>query len=261
MGLKAPAVFVSHGSPMVALENDAFTRALEYWGKKIEKPHAIVALSAHWESDAGIRITTSERPETIHDFTGFPDALSQMTYPCAGDPMLARAVISMLALDGIDVKEDLKRGYDHGVWIPLKRLFPNADVPVVEISLGGQRRPQEIFKIGQALAAMRDRGVMMFGTGGVVHNLRLVNFANKNAPVDPWARAFDFWVKDRLERNEIKELMNYRETAPNAAMAVPTSEHFDPIFFTCGAAEGEKLIPIFEGFHHGNLSMRSFATA
>jgi 4,5-DOPA dioxygenase extradiol len=256
--MKTPVVFISHGSPMVALENDSYTAALENLGKKIEKPRAVVVVSAHWEEHQPIRVTTTEKPPIIYDFGGFPDELYHLTYACPGHPSLGDEIVQLLRAAGLNAVPDVRRGLDHGAWIPLRRLFPAANVPVVQVTLPVPRTPDEIFKIGQTLAPLRAHGVLLMGSGGVVHNLRLLHFGNKAAPVDAWAKNFDEWVNERLLNGDTKSLLAYRRSAPRPDLAVPTTEHFDPLFFALGAGEGEKVTSITDGFHYGNLSMRSF---
>lgn len=255
---KAPVVFISHGSPMVAIENDAYTAALESFGQQIVPPRAIAVVSAHWEDHQPIRVTTTEKPSIIYDFGGFPDELYHLTYACPGDPVLGNDVAQMLRAAGFNAVPDVRRGLDHGAWVPLRRLFPKAHVPVIEITLPVPRNPDEIFKIGQTLAPLRSQGVLLMGSGGVVHNLRALHFGNKDAAVDAWAKNFDDWVNERLKNNDAVGLLKYRNTSPRPDLAVPTTEHFDPLFFALGAAQGEPVTSIFEGFQYGNLSMRSF---
>ena len=255
-----PALFVSHGSPMVALDDDAYNRSLAAFAKSVPVPEAIVVVSAHWETRAPIRVASGERLETIHDFGGFPEALYRIEYPAPGQPALAREVAGLLESAGLDVALDPERGLDHGPWVPLRFLYPDARVPVVGVSLPRPRTPEELLRAGRALAPLRDRRVLLFGSGGITHNLRLVNFEDKHAPVDAWARAFDDWIAGRLAELDTAAIAAYEERAPEARRAVPTTEHFDPIFPVLGSASpGERVSTVFEGFHHGNLSMRSFS--
>lgn len=250
---RMPVVFVSHGSPMTALQDDDYARALEKAGPEMPRPRALVVASAHWEAGPPVRITGAAHPELIYDFSGFPDELYRLTYPAPGDPGLAREIARTLS-----AQVDERRGLDHGVWVPLRRLFPAAEVPVVAVSLTRGADPQHYLELGKALAPLREEGVLLVGSGGVVHNLGRVDFGNKAAPVDGWAREFDGWVRDRLEHSEVDRLLDYRRQAPNARLAVPTTEHFDPLFVALGAAGSGRVKEIYAGFHHANLSMRSF---
>jgi 4,5-DOPA dioxygenase extradiol len=255
-----PACFVSHGAPTAALDDDAYTRALAAFAQAQPAPRAVVVVSAHWEAHGPVRVNAVARPPLIYDFGGFPDALYRLSYPAPGAPDLAAEVTALLQAAGIDTAQEASRGWDHGVWVPLRLMYPAAAVPVVEVSLPVPRTPARIMAMGAALAPLRDRGVLLFGSGGIVHNLRRLRFGEKQPPVDDWAVAFDEWVRTRLEQLDAAGLAGYRDSAPHAALAAPTTEHFDPLFFVLGArADADRIAPIFEGFEYGSLSMRSFA--
>jgi 4,5-DOPA dioxygenase extradiol len=256
---RLPALFVSHGSPMAALEDDAWGRALRDFAAKLPKPRAVVVVSGHWEAPGPVRLTASAAPETIHDFGGFPAPLYEIRYPARGDPGLASLTARLLNESGFQSKLDAERGLDHGAWIPLRFLYPNADVPVVEISQPLRRQPEDALRMGAALGRLRDQGVLLLGTGGIVHNLRAVDFEDRADRVADWARAFDAWVAERLEAMDSAGIASYRTAAPHAERAVPTPEHFDPIFVVLGSSiAGERVTTIHEGFRYGTLSMRSF---
>jgi 4,5-DOPA dioxygenase extradiol len=245
---------------MVAIERDDFTRSLEDFGGSVPRPQAIVVVSAHWEAPGAPRVSSAERPPLIYDFSGFPEELYRVRYPSPGDPKLGASIVDLLAASGIPALQDERRGIDHGAWVPLRHAFPAADIPVLEVSLPTTRTPEQLLAVGKALAPLRERGVLLLGSGGIVHNLRRVHFQDKRAPVDAWAKEFDLWVRDRVEGQNLAGLRDYAKHAPHAATAVPTTEHFDPIFFILGAAlAGDRVRTLFEGFHHGNLSMRSFS--
>lgn len=233
---------------MLAVEEDGVTSMFRRWGAGLS-PRAIVVVSAHWEAPGPVRVTGAERPTLIYDFSGFPPELYDVRYPSPGDPALAADIVRRL--EGATL--DPRRGIDHGAWVPLVHAFPAAKVPVLQVSLPVPRTPERVAQVGKALAPLRDEGVLLIGSGGLVHNLRRVHFDDKNAPVDGWAAEFDGWVRDHSDA-----LADYRR-APHAAEAVPTTEHFDPAFFVLGAAlPGDRLSWLYEGFHYGNLSMRSF---
>jgi len=259
--MRTAALFISHGSPAVALEKDDYTRSLKRFADDHPTPLAIVVVSAHWEAPGPIRVTAAPRPSLIYDFAGFPEALYRITYGCPGSPDLAREIVALLTGAGMAAAPEPRRGLDHGAWVPLSLLYPRADVPVVEVSLPVPRAPHDLRRVGEALGALRERGVLLLGSGGVVHNLARVVFEDKRAPVEPWAAAFDAWVRDRLAAGELEAIASYRQKAPHADLAVPTTEHFDPIFFALGAASSsrDRPVTVYEGFHHGTLSMRSFA--
>ena len=260
--MRVPAIFVAHGAPTLALEEDGYTRALAAYGARLESPAAILVCSAHWQAPPPIRLTGAPRPGLIHDFAGFPDALYRVRYDCPGAPDLAREAAGLLGAAGIEARLDPERGLDHGAWVPLRFLRPAADVPVVQVSLPAGAGPDDLQRAGAALAPLRERGVPILGTGGIVHNLRRVRMDDKEAPVEPWALEFDAWVAERIARSDVAALRDYRTRAPHAALAAPTSEHFDPVFVVLGAAlPGDRTQSLYAGFHHGSLSMRSFALA
>lgn len=260
MSERLPALFVSHGSPMIAIENEGWGRRLKEFAADLPRPAAVVVVSGHFEAPSPVRVTASQAPETIHDFSGFPPELSRIQYVARGDPELAARIRNLLGRSGIAATLDPRRGLDHGAWVPLRFLFPKADVPVIEVSQPLPRTPQDVLKIGGALSPLRNDGVLLLGTGGIVHNLRRIDPADDPARVAPWARAFDDWMAERLEEMDVAAIANYREAAPGAESAVPSSDHFDPIFVVLGsAAPGERVRTLHEGFRYGSISMRSFA--
>ena len=256
----APSAFVAHGSPMLGIAAGEFGVALERFAARHPRPAAIVIVSAHWEARGPVRVNAAPRPGLIYDFGGFPPALYELTYPAPGSPAVAEEALALLADAGLDAAREERRGWDHGVWIPLRLLYPDADVPVVEVSLPLPRDPETVLRMGAALAPLRARGVLLLGSGGIVHNLRLARLDSENGPVDEWARAFDRWVRERIERRDPDELARYRTLAPHADLAVPESEHFDPLLFAAGAArEGDEVEEIASGFQYSNLSLSSCA--
>jgi 4,5-DOPA dioxygenase extradiol len=258
--MTAPVLFVSHGSPMVALEHDDYGEALAAFGAAAPSPRAVVCVSAHWEAPAPVRVAAAPRPATIHDFGGFPEALYRLAYPAPGDPTLAADVVARLREAGIPAVEDPRRGFDHGVWVPLRRVYPDAGVPVVPVSLVAGAPPADLLQVGRALAPLRDQGVLVMGSGGVVHNLGRLDRHAGREPVTGWARVFDDWVRERLAPLDLEALAAYRRQAPHADLAVPTTEHFDPQFVALGAPRpGDRLADVYTGFRHGSLSMRTVA--
>jgi len=252
---RMPALFISHGAPSIAIEQDDFTRAATAYGATLANARAIAVVSAHWQA-RGVRVNAVEHPETIYDFGGFSDELYRISYQAPGDPALAREIATLLG--GAAIEE--QRGWDHGLWVPLRILLPEARVPIVEIAQPYQTTPEELMRIGRALSPLRDRGVAIIGSGGIVHNLRAFQIPDKNSPVDDWAKEFDDWFANHLAARDFATLMRYHDLAPHAALAVPTPEHFEPVFITLGATrESDSLTTIYEGFHYGNLSMRTFA--
>jgi len=255
----APAFFVSHGSPLVALDTDAYPRALQSFAEGLKDVLALVVVSAHWETPGGVRVTASEAPPLIYDFGGFPEPLYQLTYSCPGEPVLAREVASRLVSAGFPAVEDPARGLDHGTWVPLRLTLPAARLPVVQLSMPRGATAEDVARMGEALRPLRSQGVMLMGSGGITHNLRRVVFQDKSAPAEPWAQAFDTWVAQGLSSRDFTGLRAW-PTAPNARLAHPSTEHLFPLYFVLGAALPEdRVTPVYEGFHHGTLSMRSFA--
>ncbi len=257
----APAVFISHGSPMVAMEQGPFQDALAAFGRRT-RPNAIVAISAHWSSSTSVSIGTSAQYETIHDFGGFPRALYELTYSPPGSPKLAQRIAGLLNSAGWKSETTSTRGLDHGVWIPLRLIYPEANIPGVQLSVPLDLTPQQLYDLGKALKSLRSENIMIFGSGGIVHNLQMFRGGPLDQPVESWVKEFDDWFKAKLEQHKMADLIRYQELAPHAELAVPTFEHFAPVFIVLGAAAGSNQVEwIFEGFQYGALSMRSFAIA
>lgn len=257
-GAVQPALFVSHGSPMVALDSDSYPKALRAFGESAAA-RALVVVSAHWETPGEVRVTAWGQSPLIYDFHGFPEPLYRLKYPAPGEPALAADVVGRLKAVGLSAVADAERGLDHGAWVPLLHAFPQARLPVVQVSMPAGAGPAEVAKLGEVLRPLRAQGVLLMGSGGIVHNLRRLNFQEKHAPVEPWAQAFDSWVAAKLEARDFSGLRRWLD-APNARLAHPRAEHLLPLYFVLGAALPEdRLTPVFEGFHHGTLSMRSFA--
>ena len=256
-----PAAFISHGSPMVAIETGPYQEALQRFCRE-HRPKAIVVISAHWESGDEVRIASAAKHRLVYDFGGFPDELYTLTYEAAGDPGLAQRIGGLLRNGGVRSALDAVRGLDHGVWVPLRLIYPQAGVPVVELSIPGELSPAELFRIGGLLLPLRSEGVLILGSGGIVHNLRRLDWQHRDGPAQAWALDFDRWFAEKLEAGDIHGLFGYQRTAPSAALAVPTNEHFHPVFVALGAArERGSIEHIHEGFQYGTLSMRSFAIA
>ena len=234
---RMPVVFSGHGSPMIALEDNSVTRGMREVGDKIierfGKPKAILAISGHWFKEASY-IQTAEEPKQIYDMYGFPERLYQVKYPVKGCAELSNRVIDLL---GAEVEVNNEWGIDHGTWTVLVHMFPAADIPVVQLSVNTAVEPQKLYEIGEKLSALRDEGYLIFGSGNVVHNLGMVNWRSREGS----SRCVDFndtFVKLLNERND-ESIINY-EDLPNAAYAVPTSDHFLPIIYLLGASKGEK---------------------
>lgn len=255
MTMTMPSLFISHGAPSIAIEQDDFTRAVASFGKTLAGARGIVVVSAHWQARS-LRVNAVAHPETIYDFGGFSPELYKIRYDAPGDPALANEIAALLG--GAPLEET--RGWDHGLWVPMRILLPDASIPIVEIAQPHPTTPAELLGIGQTLAPLRERGIVIAGSGGIVHNLRAIHLGDKNAPVDDWAKEFDDWFATNLTARDFDTLTRYRDLAPHATLAVPTPEHFEPVFVALGASrETDSLTTIYEGFHYGNLSMRTFA--
>ena len=256
---RAPVIFVSHGAPTVALEPGRFGAALAAFAARLPRPRAILAISAHWTSASEVRVTSAARNELVHDFAGFPAELYQVRWPAPGAPDVAARAVALLEAAGIRARLDPARRLDHGVWVPLRIGWPDPVVPVVQASLP-EAPAAALLRLGAALAPLRDEGVLLVFTGGVVHNLMRLSWDAPEGAAVPWAAAFDAWIAERVARLDAAGLARWREDAPHAALAAPTSEHLDPLLAAVGAArEGDVPTTIHEGFTFGTLSMRSFA--
>ena len=254
-----PAVFLAHGSPMSGLGGDDHAAALHAYGQAHQGAKAILIVSAHWQISRPLRLTTWDYAPLVYDFGGFPDELYRLTYPAPGDPALATRIAGVLRAADQAVTLNTERGLDHGAWVPLRLAWPEAVTPVLQLSFPFVN-PPELYQLGKALRPLRDDGIMVVASGGIVHNLSRVRLQNKQATVDDWAAEFDSWIAARIEARNLDMLFDYRNRGPHARLSVPTTEHFDPLFIALGAAlPEERPQTIFEGFQYGNLSMRSFS--
>ena len=254
--MSLPTLFLSHGSPMLAVEDLSFTREWAAIGAAMARPRAILVVSAHWDTAQPV-VSTTATPETIYDFHGFPPELYRVRYPAPGAPALAQRVAQLLQAAGTACASDAQRGLDHGAWVPLKWMVPGADIPVTQLSVQSRRGTAHHLAIGRALAPLRDEGVLILGSGGIVHNLRELDWHRKSAGPLPWAGAFNDWMADRLAAQDEAELLDYRRLAPEAARCQPTEEHFVPLFVALGAG-GFPAKRIELGFDLGSLGMDSY---
>jgi 4,5-DOPA dioxygenase extradiol len=258
--MRLPTLFLSHGSPMQAIEPGIAGRAWQALGKELPRPDAIVIASAHWETPRPM-LTGARAPETIHDFGGFPPALYEIRYSAPGAPDVASRAQALLAQAGIAADVDASRGLDHGAWVPLRWMYPGADVPVVQLAVQPQRGTAHHLALGRALAPLRDEGVLVVGSGHTTHNLRdfFLDRQGAGAPA-PYATAFADWVATHLASGDTQALLAYRERAPNAARAHPTDEHFLPLFVAYGAAgEHPRVDTLVEGYEGSALALHSWA--
>ncbi len=249
-----PAVFVSHGAPLLAIEDGAAHRFLRGFGESLGRPRAILVASAHWTT-AAPAVSAVARPATIHDFGGFPPALYRLAYPAPGDPALAQRVVSLLAAGGIPCAADPQRGLDHGAWVPLLLMYPAADVPVLQLALQPQCGPRHHLALGRALAPLRAEGVLILGSGGITHNL--AELAAPAAPPLQWASAFSDWIQATVAAGDADALADYRRLAPQAARNHPSEEHLLPLFVA--AAAGTQGRRVHTSTTYGSLMMDAYA--
>ena len=233
---RLPAVFVSHGSPTLALNPGSTGPALAKLAASLPRPKAVLVASAHWEAPRPT-MSAAARPETIHDFYGFPRPLFEIRYPAPGAPELARRAHELLGAAGIAGAIDPARGLDHGAWVPLSFMYPGADVPVTQIAIQAGADPREHFRIGAALAPLAGEGVLILGSGSVTHDLREVRWREpENRGVPDWVQAFRTWVVEQLAQGDVEALLDYRARAPHAPRNHPTEDHILPLFVPLGAA-------------------------
>lgn len=262
--LAQPCWFISHGAPNVVLIEDRYTETLRHLAQTLPaRPKAIVILSAHGESEsAAVQVTTDAKHALEYDFRGFQPEMYQMTYSCPGAPELAAQVAQRISRAGFPVELVQGRRLDHGVWVPLKLIFPDASIPVIQIFLPSEARTPEgqyeaqFLRVGRALSEMRREGVLLIGSGGAVHNLNRLQWSGKEGPPAEWAVAFEAWLRAQLEARDVGAIAHFREQGPEVALAHPTVEHFMPLLFALGATlPGDVLDWIHEGFQYGTLSM------
>jgi 4,5-DOPA dioxygenase extradiol len=249
------ALFIGHGSPMNTLETNGYTEAWRAFGRHLPRPRAILVVSAHWYFGA-TAVTAMARPRTIHDFYGFPQELFAVDYPAPGDPELAGEIVELVKPEWVGLDHD-QWGLDHGTWSVLAHLYPEADIPVVQLSLNALRPPEYHLDLARRLAPLRQRGVMILASGNIVHNLRALRWDEPALGFD-WAERFDDAVAEQLVRDpgDILKLAEH----PDYAAAVPTPEHFLPVLYTAGlaSAEGAGLEPLVRGHSLGSISMSCF---
>lgn len=250
-----PVLFVSHGSPMMAVEPGRAGAALADWARGRARPSAIVAVSPHWYRH-GLAVATRTRQQAWHDFGGFPDALYRLSYGPPGSPPVAARVRALLAERGIAVAEDPARPLDHGIWVPLRYLYPDADIPVVALALDAGRDARAHYALGQALRPLRDEGVLILATGSLTHNLRHIQ-PRHDAPPLPYVPPFQQWFADTLAAGDTPALLDWRARAPGAEQAHPHDDHLMPLFVGWGAGEGPATRLVDE-VAYGALAMDAY---
>jgi 4,5-DOPA dioxygenase extradiol len=262
MSAKMPVLFIGHGSPMNIVLENTYTRSLAALGKSLPRPKAVMVVSAHWLTD-GTYVTCVERPKTIYDFYGFPDALYELDYPSAGAPEEARAATE--AVRKVAVQCDRKWGLDHASWAVLKHMYPKADIPVFEMSLDysfNDWHPKPLqyhYDLAAELGELRSKGVLIIGSGNIVHNLKLIDFEDMDAKPYAWAEEFDTYVKGCLLSRDHRGLIDYLSNGKASALSVPTLDHYLPLIYAIALQEkNEPLAFIHEGFQNASVSMRCF---
>jgi 4,5-DOPA dioxygenase extradiol len=257
---RMPVLFLGHGSPMNAIQDNEFRRSWQAlgaeFGKTWPKPQLVLCVSAHWIT-RGWHLTAMVQPKTIHDFGGFPQALFDQQYPAPGAPAIAKQIAAGIREPQLGLDED-EWGYDHGTWSVLKPMFPAADIPVIQLSLDYGRPPSEHFALGQQLRSLRERGVLVVGSGNIVHNLRAVRREANAMQAYPWAFEFDAKTASLLEQGRLAELAEFQKLGELAQLAHPTYDHYLPLLHAAGAAPpGEKLRVLNERFQSASIAMRS----
>lgn len=254
---RMPALFIGHGNPMNAIQDNPFTRHLRQLGQRLERPKAVLVVSAHWLTRGGSFVSVNPKPATIHDFGGFPEELHRVQYPAPGAPEQARETVANVR--SIQVHEDHEMGLDHGAWSVLRHIFPDADVPVFQLSIDWDRSPAEHYALAQELRALRDKGILLLGSGNVVHNLGRVNWSAPEAPAYDWAVEFDRFVAEHVASGDHQALVDYQRLGAVARLAHPSNDHYLPLLYSVGVRHpGEEARDIHTGLDMGSISMRSF---
>jgi 4,5-DOPA dioxygenase extradiol len=261
MSIRLDPIFVSHGAPTLARAlapgEAAVREAMDDYGRSQPKPRAIVVASAHWLTEHP-RLSAAEAPETVPDFGGFPKELYTIRYPAPGSPAMARRAADLLGKAGFSVDLDPSQGLDHGAWVPLSALWPDADVPVLQLSVQPRSSAAHHLAVGRALQPLVGEGVLIVGSGGAVHSLGQLNWKGKSEP-HPWAIEFDDWIAAALAEGRIDDAVAFERLAPHAREAHPSTEHFLPLFVPLGAAgESARGVPIHRSWTYGSLSMAAY---
>jgi 4,5-DOPA dioxygenase extradiol len=251
-----PSLFLAHGSPMLAIEDNDYTQFLAKLGETI-RPKAIVIFTAHWETENPTVSFRDDVYETIYDFGGFPPELYAVKYPAKGSTEIASVVAKRLENQSFVVKKDASRGLDHGSWTLLYRMYPQADIPVVQVSVNPYLSPQEQFKLGEALQGLGKEDILVIGSGVTVHNLRILKW-DQTTP-EPWAIEFDDWLIEKLQNKDLDALFRYEDEAPHARLAVPRAEHFVPFYIAMGSGDPQSQAKVIHRhYEFGNLSYLCF---
>jgi 4,5-DOPA dioxygenase extradiol len=256
--MNIPSIFVSHGAPTLVTDSGRTADFFRALGGQLPRPRAILCVSAHWET-AQPALTGNPQPPTIHDFYGFPQNLYDLHYNAPGDPALAARAAELLAAAGFSASVHPQRGLDHGAWVPLMLSYPQADVPVVQLSVQPQRDARHHYELGRALRPLRDDGVLVFASGAATHNLREFRGQPMNAAPPAYVLDFEAWLTDAVTSGNVDALLDYAARAPHATRNHPTPEHFLPLFVALGAAADPKAQVLHQNFNYGILSMAAYS--
>jgi 4,5-DOPA dioxygenase extradiol len=252
---RQPAIFVSHGSPTLPLERGPAVDFLKGLGGQLGRPEAILIASAHWDTDRPA-VSGARKPETIYDFYGFPPQLYQLRYPAPGAPEVARRAAGLLESQGLTTDIDPGRGLDHGAWTSLFHMYPQADIPVAQVSIQSELGPAHHVRLGEALRPLRDEGVLIMASGGATHNLRELSYQRGNPVPQPWVHEFNEWLADAVLSGRREDLVDYRGKAPHAVRNHPTDEHLIPLFVALGA--GDSAQRLHTSISSGVISMDAY---
>ncbi|MFN8575389.1 MAG: 4,5-DOPA dioxygenase extradiol [Candidatus Sericytochromatia bacterium] len=253
---RMPILFLGHGNPMNAIEENKYSIEWEKLGKELPKPDSILCISAHWLTKGVTAITAMEKPRTIHDFGGFPKALFDVQYPASGSPELAKYIKENIKSTNI-LLDEKEWGLDHGTWSILCKMYPNADIPVIQLSIDYSKNAQFHYNLGKELSFLRDKGVMIIGSGNIIHNLRLADLSETLEPYD-WCKRFDLVSRDLILSNNHNSLINYENLGQDALLSIPTPDHYFPLLYILGLQdEKDKISFPIEGLSFRSGSMRS----
>lgn len=257
MTTRTPTLFLSHGAPTLPIDPSLPSGGFATLAQHLPRPKSVLMLSAHWNT-LKPTVSTAEQPETIHDFYGFPRALYEIQYPAPGAPQTAQRAAALLRAQGVPVDEEAY-GLDHGAWVPMLLMFPDADVPVAQLSIQPRADAAHHFAIGRALRELRDEGVMVIGSGQITHNLRAADFSARPEDADPRVAEFTDWFEARLAARDIDALLDYRRQAPHAVLMHPTDEHLLPVFAALGAADDDYALGVQSlGTYQRALAMTNY---
>ncbi|WP_449404253.1 4,5-DOPA-extradiol-dioxygenase [Flavobacterium solisilvae] len=255
--VQLPVLFIGHGSPMNGIEDNEFSQKWAKLGREIPRPKAVLVVSAHWLTK-GTHITAMENPKTIHDFGGFPQALFDVQYPAKGNPILAEETAKLITSTHVGLDHDW--GLDHGTWTVVRHMYPDADIPVLQLSIDYNKPPQYHYDLAKELASLRKKGVLIIGSGNMVHNLRMVAWDKLNEPEYgfDWANEMNSLFKQKITDNDFKSLINYQSLGTAAKLAIPTPDHYYPLLYTLGLQNGKDEISFFnDKAVGGSLTMTS----